>query len=117
MTGRPNFREPPVRKPLAARARLYYDVGIGREGMEMSESSVIQVRIDARDKTRAARLFRRLGMSTSDAVRLFIAQAIREKGLPFLPHIPNAETRRALADASDGLPVAMEDLKRQWDEA
>ena len=63
----------------------------------MPNDALIQVRIDAKKKTRAMRLFKRFGLSTSDAVRMFINQALEEKALPFLPHIPNDETLKALA--------------------
>lgn len=82
----------------------------------MSNDAVIQVRIDAKMKTKAARLFKRFGMSTSDGVRLLLAQAIQEKDLP---HIPNAETRKAIEEcrAGGGEVITLDDLKKQWDEA
>lgn len=77
----------------------------------MSNDAVIQVRIDAKAKAKATKLFKRLGLSTSDAVRLFIAQAIEENGFPFLPHIPNETTRKALADDVEPMDGG---LAAQW---
>lgn len=81
----------------------------------MPNDAIIQVRLDAKAKAKATSLFKRLGLSTSDAIRLFIAQAIEENGFPFLPHIPNRATREALADEVE--PVSGGDLAKQWADA
>lgn len=75
----------------------------------MSNDAVIQVRMDAKTKSKAVKLFKRYGLSTSDGVRLLITQALRAKELP---HIPNTTTRRALM--ADVEPMADDDLARQW---
>lgn len=61
----------------------------------MPNDALLQVRIDPKTKDKAAKLFKRFGLSTSDGVRLLINQALRTKDIP---HIPNAETRKALRD-------------------
>ncbi len=45
--------------------------------------TVIRSRIDATLKIEAQTLLNRLGLSMSDAIRLFIHQVVEEKGLPF----------------------------------
>ncbi|MCC8165303.1 MAG: type II toxin-antitoxin system RelB/DinJ family antitoxin [Planctomycetes bacterium] len=61
----------------------------------MANDALLHVRIDTKTKNRAAKFFKRYGLSTSDGVRLLIAQALRAQELP---HVPNAETRKALRD-------------------
>lgn len=83
----------------------------------------IRVRIDAKTKSKAERLFKRYGMSTSDGIRLLIDSAIKDKVLPRdpdAPHIPNAETLRVIEEAAAGKnleTVTIEDIRKQWDDA
>ena len=49
----------------------------------MKADAVLQVRIDSALKKEAELLFERLGISLSDAVRMFVAQSIEQQGLPF----------------------------------
>lgn len=79
----------------------------------------IRVRIDARTKNKAERIFKRLGMSSSDAVRIFLSQTIEEKGLPFQPHILNPESRKAIEESlsGEGEITTIEDVRKMWDEA
>lgn len=53
----------------------------------MTKQSTIQVRIDADLKGEAEDLFAALGTSLSEAVRLFVAQSVRERRLPFTPSL------------------------------
>lgn len=72
----------------------------------------IRVRIDAKTKTKAERLFKRYGLTTSDGIRMLIDSAVRDKDLP---HVPNAKTRAALL--ADVEPMADDELARIWNEA
>lgn len=85
----------------------------------MSTDATIQIRLDAETKAAANTLFSRLGLSTSEAIRIFIHQSLEEQGLPFRPHLPNPATRQALEDARHGhlIDIDLETLKKQWDEA
>lgn len=49
----------------------------------MKTNSVLQVRIDADIRKQAEELFERLGITTADAVRMFIMQSLESDGLPF----------------------------------
>lgn len=67
----------------------------------MANDTLLHVRIDTKTKDRAAKFFKRYGLSTSDGVRLLISQALRAKELP---HVPNAATRRALMADVEPMP-------------
>jgi DNA-damage-inducible protein J len=53
--------------------------------------TVIRSRIDSSIKLEAQALLERLGLTMSDAIRLFLHQVIIEKGLPFQVKLPKAE--------------------------
>lgn len=84
----------------------------------MPNDTLLHVRIDPKIKAKAEKIFKRLGMSHSDAVRIFYSQAVEEKGMPFVPHIPNAETRKALEDSTAGRVeyTSMAGLRKMWNE-
>ena len=66
---------------------------------------MIHARIDPRVKASAERVFSRIGISTTEAIRLFLKQVELHKGLPFPVAIPNAETIAAMREAND--PAAL----------
>lgn len=68
----------------------------------MNKSTIIQ--IDELLKTEADELFAELGLSTNEAIVLFLRQAIRFGGIPFeiRQYHPNAETIAAIEDAEAG---------------
>jgi addiction module RelB/DinJ family antitoxin len=47
------------------------------------KEAIVRSRIDSSKKIEAEAILSALGLSTSDAIRLFINQIIMEKGLPF----------------------------------
>ena len=49
----------------------------------MATDAVLQVRIDSNLKREAEDLYRRLGISIADAIRMFVVQSIETQGLPF----------------------------------
>ena len=61
----------------------------------------IHVRIGAELKKSADRIFSDLGISTTEAIRLFLQQVEMLKGRPFETTIPTAETIAAMEEAAD----------------
>lgn len=57
----------------------------------MAKHATMQIRIDEDLKEQADRLFEALGLSPSEAVRLFVAQSVIERRLPFTPHLSKSE--------------------------
>lgn len=57
----------------------------------MSKQATMQVRVDESLKREAETLFEAMGLSLSEAVRLFVAQAVHERRLPFTPHLSRSE--------------------------
>lgn len=57
---------------------------------------MIHARIDPKLKRSAERVFSQIGISTTEAIRLFLRQVELHKGLPFPIKVPNAETVAAM---------------------
>jgi DNA-damage-inducible protein J len=64
--------------------------------------SHINTRIDGRVKRSAELVFKKVGISTSDAISMFMTQVTLHQGLPFTVNIPNKETQKAMRDAEKG---------------
>ena len=83
--------------------------------MGNDEIGMIRVRIESELKSQAEEIFSELGLSPTEAIRLFYIQVTLHRGLPFAARIPNAETIEALrqARAGEGLTeyADLEDLK------
>lgn len=61
------------------------------------------ISLDADVRAQAQALFADLGLDLSTAVNIFLRQAIREDGFPFViqREVPNAETRAAMEEAEE----------------
>ena len=66
------------------------------------KDDVIRVRVASSVKSESGIILRRLGLTYSDAINLFLSQVRLRKGLPFDVKIPNKETHAAMCDALSG---------------
>ena len=67
----------------------------------MASSTMIHVRIDEQIKKKAAKTLEAMGLSLSDAVRVFRVRVVAEKQMPFSLKVPNAETLSSMAEADE----------------
>ena len=60
----------------------------------------VQSRVSPELKKQADAIFAAMGMSTADAIRIFLQQVVNNGGLPFQPTArrPNADTREAMQE-------------------
>ena len=65
----------------------------------MPVTSMVHVRVDELLKAQATETLAAMGLSVSDAVRVFLTRVVAEQQLPFALTAPNAETRAAMAEA------------------
>ena len=65
----------------------------------MTKSETIRARVEPTLKREAEMVFSQLGLSPTQAIRLFYKQVTLQHGLPFAVKVPNAETREALRQA------------------
>ena len=84
----------------------------------MRKTAVIQARSEPRTKGRAEDVWRDLGMSPTEAIRLFYRQICLRSGLPFRIEIPNAETRATLMKSRKGQGVksfkSLDEMFASW---
>ena len=64
--------------------------------------SYVRARIDSRTKERAASALEAMGLSISDAIRLLMLRIADEHRLPFDVKVPNATTKKAIAELEAG---------------
>lgn len=86
-------------------------------GVFMTDS-VVRSRVDPRIKTKAATIFGHMGLTLSEAIRLFLYQSVAEKRIPFSINVPNATTKAALEAAKrrEGLEkTSISQLKKDWE--
>ena len=67
-------------------------------------------------KQKAKEIFKKYGLSLSDAVNIFLSQSIYNNGLPFEMKIPNKETIQAMKEAEDGIgleEISLKELEKE----
>ena len=62
----------------------------------------VRARIDTNTTQRAAEALEAMGLSISDAIRLLMLRIADERRLPFEVKVPNATTRKAMAELEAG---------------
>lgn len=70
--------------------------------MGAMKTAAIHSRIDPTIKEQAENVLHQLGLSPTEAIRMFYTQIVLKKGLPFEVRIPNEETEQALHDSRKG---------------
>lgn len=64
-------------------------------------SKMLHIRVDEEIKIQATETLESMGLSMSEAVRLFLHQVVAEQALPFEIKVPTARTRAAMKEADD----------------
>ena len=67
----------------------------------MATTTMVHVRVDEEIKMQATETLAAMGLSVSDAVRVFLMRVVAEQQMPFALKAPNAETRAAMAEANE----------------
>ena len=62
----------------------------------------VRARIDTHTKALATEALEAMGLSVSDAIRLLMIRIAEEQRLPFSVKVPNATTRKAIAELEAG---------------
>jgi DNA-damage-inducible protein J len=68
----------------------------------MGKTAYITARIEPKLKAQAGRVLAKVGVSTTDAITMFMRQVVLHEGLPFEVRVPNAESRRAIEELESG---------------
>jgi DNA-damage-inducible protein J len=64
-----------------------------------ASTSMLHVRVDDETKTQADETFKAMGLSMSEAIRLFLHQVVVDQALPFAVKVPNYKTLQAMKEA------------------
>lgn len=67
----------------------------------MAKTDTIRARVEPGLKHDAEAVFSMLGLTATEAIRLFYKQVTLQNGLPFAVKLPNVETRQALRHAEE----------------
>jgi DNA-damage-inducible protein J len=67
----------------------------------MATTTMVHVRVDEDIKVQATETLAAMGLSVSDAVRVFLMRVVAEQQMPFALKAPNAETRAAMLEANE----------------
>ena len=65
----------------------------------MAQSSMLHIRVDDEVKTQATEALAAMGLSMSDAVRIFLKRVVNDQAFPLELKVPNDETRAAMEEA------------------
>ena len=66
-----------------------------------TQSSMLHVRVDDDTKEKATEALNAMGLSVSDAVRLFLRRVVIDQAFPLELKVPNEATRAAMAEADE----------------
>jgi DNA-damage-inducible protein J len=61
-------------------------------------TAMVHVRVDEKIKAQAAETLSSMGLTVSDAVRVFLTRIVADKELPFALKAPNETSRAAIAE-------------------
>lgn len=78
--------------------------------------ATLQTRIDDNLKTQSDALFKDMGLTTTEAIRLFLTQCINRGELPFTPtgKRPNTQTLEALNETGGNSYKDVQELSKLW---
>lgn len=85
----------------------------------MAKSAVVHARIEPQTKEKAEEVLRKLGLTPTEAIRLFYHQICLRDGLPFPVLIPNRLTTKTLEKSRRGEDVktfdTLEEMFESWE--
>lgn len=67
----------------------------------MAATKMIHVRVDEHVKDQAQETLASMGLTVSDAVRVFLTRVVADKEFPFAIKAPNAASRAAISEADE----------------
>ncbi|MFC1461795.1 type II toxin-antitoxin system RelB/DinJ family antitoxin [Verrucomicrobiota bacterium] len=85
----------------------------------MNKTAIIHARVEPRTKNKAEGVLRKLGMSPTEAIRLFYTQICLRGGLPFPVLVPNELTERTLDKSKKNKDVqsfdSLDEMFESWE--
>ncbi len=85
----------------------------------MNKTAIVHARVEPRTKKKAESVLRKLGMSPTEAIRLFYRQICLRDGLPFAVRIPNDLTGETLEKSARGEGIetfeSLDEMFESWE--
>ena len=78
------------------------------------KSQTVRARVEPALKRDAEAILKKIGLTSSEAITLFLTQVRLNKGLPFPLRIPSKQTRQAIKDARRGKGVEEFESVADW---
>ena len=66
-----------------------------------TKESIVRARIEPELKEEAEAILKKMGMTTAEAIRLFMNQIRLNNGFPYPLRVPNTETQESLRESED----------------
>jgi len=81
----------------------------------MTLNTTVRARVDEQLKYEVEEILKQIGLTTSQAITLFMNRIRYEKGIPFELKVPNAITIKAMeeADNNDGEVVSFDEFLKE----
>jgi DNA-damage-inducible protein J len=80
----------------------------------MAKTETIRARVEPALKRDAEAVLKKLGLTPSEAITLFLTQVKLTKSVPFSLHVPNRVTRRAIDEARNRKNVESFNSVSDW---
>lgn len=84
--------------------------------MSLMATKMVHVRVDEKVKAQAERALLAMGLTTSDAVRVFLVRVAAEQALPFEVRVPNATTKAAIRELRGEKPRRFKTVAALFDD-
>lgn len=85
----------------------------------MNKTAIVHARVEPGTKKKAEGVLKKLGMSPTEAIRLFYRQICLRGGLPFAVRIPNDLTRETLEKSARGRDIetfdSLDEMFESWE--
>jgi len=81
----------------------------------MKKSEVLQIKVTPEVKKSASFIFEQMGLSTGDAVNLFLSQAIRTRSIPFDIKVDNFTDKTVAALEEIDRKITANDTSARYD--
>lgn len=81
---------------------------------QMGKTETVRARVEPKLKREAEAVLKRVGLTSSEAITLFLTQVRLTQGLPFPVRLPNKATTRALTEARARANIESFDSVEEW---
>ncbi|HIP47257.1 MAG TPA: type II toxin-antitoxin system RelB/DinJ family antitoxin [Campylobacterales bacterium] len=84
----------------------------------MPLNATVRARVDSKLKEDVEEILSEIGLTTSQAITMFLKGIKRERGIPIDLKIPNEKTLKAMQEAKDGIgeTISFEDFIKESEE-